>query len=348
MLTVVCTKKFTDRRNRIIGYEVTSLDGKESRQVDSYNLKKLVKEGKISITNLKLTSDERFIDSANKTMENSQSNGNTVTKLGPIKLTRGLIQQVCWALRDTKINNSLAMSLSFKSCTDETFINKASMMGLNIEKLDTNIYMVRLDPKNVVLAAMGQWVLPKDASELFNNIDQFDHISFNEVDTSKTTSMNRMFYNCKVKSLDLSNFDTRNVVNMANMFCKCSVESLDLSSFKTRKVTNMGAMFYQCSVKYLDLSNFDTRNVVNMGFMFYQCAAKRLNLSNFNVSNARHMNDMFHECQAESLDLSSFKVGSTTDLYGIFTGYYSNSITTTDRRLLKAHGDLGDISWKPE
>ena len=68
--------------------------------------------------------------------------------------------------------------------------------------------------------------------------------------------------------------DTSETTNMYCMFYDCSsLTGLDLSGFKTDKVTNMGYMFYGCeSLTNLDVSGFKTDNVTDMGYIFYGCS----------------------------------------------------------------------------
>ena len=181
----------------------------------------------------------------------------------------------------------------------------------------------------------------------FANITTID---FNGcINTSKVTSMERMFYGCQaLNSLDLSRFNTANVTSMSSMFFGCkALNSLDLSSFDTAKVTNMGDMFYGCTaLKSLDLSSFNTANVTTMGFMFFNCTAlesldlsrfntanvtsmsfmfyycmalESLDLSRFNTEKVKYMNEMFHMCQAlNSLNLSSFNTANVTEMGSMF------------------------------
>ena len=146
------------------------------------------------------------------------------------------------------------------------------------------------------------------------------------------TSCYKMFYYCKLKSLDLSNFDTSNVTNMRSMFRDCyKIKVLDLSNFDTSNVTNMGSMFRGCeSLKELDLSHFDTSNVTIMGAMFYHCCHLiKLDLSNFDTSNVTSMWAMFHYCYSLiKLDLSNFDTSSVTTMQGMF--YHCRSLIELD------------------
>ena len=117
------------------------------------------------------------------------------------------------------------------------------------------------------------------------------------LNTSQTTKMNRMFYECrKLTSIDVSHFNTSNVTTMNGMFYECySLTSLDLSHFDTRNVTDMGSMFYYCKVlTNLDVSHFNTSNVTNMTRMFTYCQSlTSLDLSNFDIRNVTNLSSLF-------------------------------------------------------
>ena len=78
-----------------------------------------------------------------------------------------------------------------------------------------------------------------------NKLSGLTHISFDNVDTSNVTNMERMFWVCpNLTSLDVSGFDTSKVTRMLEMFMGCSsLTSLDISNFNTSKVQAMAFMF---------------------------------------------------------------------------------------------------------
>ena len=159
--------------------------------------------------------------------------------------------------------------------------------SLNKDKSVIAYYTVNNDTGlyNVVIGGYGKVYFSKYSSRLFSNYTKLISIIFDDVDTSKVTSMISMFYGCSsLANLDLSNFNTSNVTYMNSMFDGCSsLTSLDLSNFNTSNVTSMNSMFYGCSsLTSLDLSNFNTSNVTNMNYMFYGCSSLiNLNLSSF-------------------------------------------------------------------
>ena len=99
-----------------------------------------------------------------------------------------------------------------------------------------------------------------------------------------------------IKSIDLSNIDTSKVTDMNNMFYECSsLESIDLSYFDTSLVEKMDYMFYECSsLKIIDLSYFDTSSLTNMDSMFNRCnSLQLLDISRFNLETLENYDSIF-------------------------------------------------------
>ena len=82
----------------------------------------------------------------------------------------------------------------------------------------------------------------------FSN-NTFTNLIFKDVDTSKVTNMDFMFYVCNnLTSLDVYGWDTSNVTSMMLMFYGCNaLTSLDVSKWDTSNVTAMNGMFTGCS-----------------------------------------------------------------------------------------------------
>ena len=162
--------------------------------------------------------------------------------------------------------------------------------------------------------------------------DAYSYI-YNGVDTSKSTNMGGMFYECvKLTSLDLSGWNVSNVTDMSIMFDGCSgLTSLDLSGWNVSNVVDMHYMFSNCrNITSLDISRWNVSNVVNMGGMFYGCSGlTSLDISRWNVSNVTDMGFMFAYCESlTSLDLSGWNVSKLKCKNHIFAG--CSSLQTLD------------------
>ena len=76
-------------------------------------------------------------------------------------------------------------------------------------------------------------------------------ITFENLNTSLSTSFSHTFYRTKVTSLDLSTFNTKSATDMSAMFSSMTnLESLDIRHFSTENVTSMSNMFYRSYKAY--------------------------------------------------------------------------------------------------
>ena len=184
--------------------------------------------------------------------------------------------------------------------------------------------------KEVYIGTEGKLKLSSNSEYLFSYLTYAKTIDLSNVDTSKVTKMNHMFYQSdSLTYLDLRSFDTSNVTNMSSLFSNCDkLEGVDVSSFNTSKVTNMSYFFVSCaSLKTADVSNFDTSNVTTMTSFFNRCyKLESVDVSNFDTSKVVDMRWMFQYCQSlTSLDLSSFDISKVTEMEKMFQ--YDEKIT---------------------
>lgn len=61
MIQATCIQKFRDKRGVIVGYRLQDSNGAVN-DVNSLQLKQAIRDGRVSITNLRLTSDGRLVD----------------------------------------------------------------------------------------------------------------------------------------------------------------------------------------------------------------------------------------------------------------------------------------------
>lgn len=178
-------------------------------------------------------------------------------------------------------------------------------------------------------------IVPNDTAYWFYYLTNLTEISgIENLDTSRVTDMNNMFYECSsLSSIDLSNFNTSNVTDMNRMFSSCSsLSSIDLSGLNTSNVTDMSVMFYNCTgLTNLELSSFNTGNVTNMEMLFDGCSnLKTVNLQNFNTEKVTNMLQMFYRCEnLESLDIGSFNITEETEITNMLIDSNGNSLQCT-------------------
>ena len=165
-------------------------------------------------------------------------------------------------------------------------------------------------------------------SGLNNNEIEIDLSAF---DFSKVTTMKAMFasvqgnnvygkydsYNTKIKTITFpSNIDTSKVTNMDGMFYGCNMlTTLDLTGFNTANVSSMQAMFKNCSkleeIK-LDPTKFTDDSLTNVFRMFDNCnALKQIDFRGFKGGKLENAQSWFAHCKnLEYIDLSNFDGGS--------------------------------------
>lgn len=157
----------------------------------------------------------------------------------------------------------------------------------------------------------------------FKGMTEINNLSL--LDTSDTTSISFMFYECRsLKNVDISSLNNEKVTDISGLFYMCSaLETINgLDTLYTSGVTNMYGMFAYCSsLTSLDVARFDTSKVTNMMYMFLGCKeVPVLDVSRWNTRSLENMQEMFCDCQSITLlDLSGWNtsrhrlVGNSND-----------------------------------
>jgi surface protein len=137
---------------------------------------------------------------------------------------------------------------------------------------------------------------------MFDSCHNLLSLDLNTFDTTKVTSMEKMFYQCqKINEIKLSNkFKTDNVVKFTNMFSSCyDLKAINLDSFNTANADDMSLMFNDCrELTSIDLSNFITDKVKNFSHIFAGCEKLRDIDFNLNASSANDLSYLFFECRS--------------------------------------------------
>ena len=168
-------------------------------------------------------------------------------------------------------------------------------------------------------------IYTKNFGSAFKNMTGIKSITFENLDTSESTSFAYTFYKTQIEQLDLSTFSTINATTMLDMFGGMSkLETLDVSNFNTSKVRSMYYMFGGLTkITELDISSFNTSSVTNMGSMFSgMTSLTTLKLgNNFNTALVSDMQYMFNGLtKITSLDLSTFKTHNLKNATNMFNG----------------------------
>ena len=158
--------------------------------------------------------------------------------------------------------------------------------------------------------------------------------SLRELDTSKwtcsTASTSRMFENCGMETLDLSNFDMSNVSDANNMFVGSRIKSIK-QNWNLSSLNNGSSMFQNCTgLNTLDTSGWNLSSLNNGSSMFQNCTGlNTLDTSGWNLSSLNNGTNMFYNCTGlNTLDTSGWNLSSLNNGSSMF--YNCTGLNTLD------------------
>lgn len=269
MIKIRCIEKFRNS-NSICAYKIEDEEG-TSIVVKPEQLKKAIKNKEVTVTNLKLTSDDRLIYTPETSeilrIKEKETYGKLIKKakvLGKCKEVAVPYDKYCYLIH--KSNGKYILYIP-----DDVVSLNAELEGIT----DKN------------------WTISMRASEYWNMISSLNGEELKVVGGHGLKSIEEAFMRLDVDLLDLSLLDTSNVVTMRAAFLECKAKSINFSNFDTRKVKNMESMFKFCHTEYLNLSSFNIRRAENLIYMFYCCYTKTLDISAFKLSVNAVIYDMF-------------------------------------------------------
>ena len=202
-----------------------------------------------------------------------------------------------------------------------------------------------IDGDKLYIASDGKTYL-QDGLEFRNISNNIEQISFQNIDTSRMTSMNGLFRNIKVSTVDLSSFDTSNVTNFQYMFSdNYYLTSVDLSEKNLEAVKQMNYMFRNCSsLEEVDFSNTSTPSLEYINYMFAGCSKiESIDLTNLGSDLLNTMNLMFSGCtNLKNVNMSNFNFG-TASLSSLFKNLKNlESINLTNVNMQNVY-DMGSM-----
>ena len=233
----------------------------------------------------------------------------------------------------TQLNSSTYMTSTRSTVTGIRFESTVPTGFVQIGKLSTGL-KVYANGNNIAFINKKTIYAPADSSYLFANNASLTSISFTNFNTSKATTMARMFSGATgLTTIDVTSFNTSIVTSMTYMFNACTkLQTIKIAGIDTSNVTTMASMFAHCTaLSSLNLTGFNTAKVTNMSIMFgYLTNLSKLDLSMFNTANVTTMQQMFYQSTGiKVLNLSSFNMSKTT--------------TTTNMLNFGSSGNLGRI-----
>ena len=127
-------------------------------------------------------------------------------------------------------------------------------------------------------------------------------------DTSKNTSMSRMFANTDFNQ-DISNWDTGEVINMYNAFQNAWEFNQDISGWNTEKVVNMRQTFRLAKKFNQDISGWNVGSVTDMRAFLKQTEVFDQDLNGWNVTSVTQCDQFI----LNALSMSEAKIPNFTN-----------------------------------
>ena len=325
-----CIRVVKNANNKIRGYYLLGLNNETDGQgtfFESDVLKDAIRNQRLKVSNLTLTSDNRLMLKKEKAVQKKKVQSVELTAIMQLVAKAKLLGKC----QELVTNRGTKCYLVERGLNDYILYIPDDVVTLNhfIQGTlgDFSITRTLQQLKGKLQVIGGSNVA--STYRLFNDC-LFDSIDVTYFDTSNVNNMYCMFTGCKSNIIGLNKLNTKKVVNMKCMFQFYRGNSLDLSNFDTSNVIDMSAMFRNCYTTELDLSSFDTRRATCMDNMFSDCRAKSINVSSFNTKKVTTMENMFMGCCVNILDLSNFDTREVTKMSGMFArGCFNKLILTS-------------------
>lgn len=348
MIYAVCNKKYKNENDEIYKYMIVSkYIPKGARIIYSDQLKQAIKNKIITVSNLKLTSDNRLIEVAGhhiQCIKTTKAN----TRVDYVPISKSIISLI-------DCNKHLKFRIKANIAELEA---KANLLGLTVTKIDHLYQLYKLEtPTDILLVTNKSRMIVEDGFKLFeetkfksidlHNLDtskiktaegMFAHLNLSKLDistmnTSNIKVMNYMFSYSNIPELDINNFDTKNVKRTNFMFDRCKINNLYMDKLEFSNVTTMTDMFYGATIYDLDLSNMNTSKVRDMFNMFMEANIVNLNISNFNYEKVELITQMFCKSRIGTLDLGKFNINKHVEKIRVFSDSKIDNIVTTNNSL---------------
>ncbi len=217
---------------------------------------------------------------------------------------------------DLNAEADLDLILSYYTLSDDTcFLNHCASYGDEIRipktvSLNGKTYKVEL-----------KRMTGEDAKPLF---EEKSKVSF-EDGFLLPEDCSRLFENCRVKEIDLSNVDFSRVKDMSYMFDGSLIKELDLRGKDLRHVTNMKKCFYKSALEKITLSGLNLSNVTDMTSMCDGCHSLLLfDAKGMKAPSCKTLVNAFYDCwKLEKADFAGCDFSSVANIDGMFYCNYA-------------------------
>lgn len=310
---VTCIRKCRDSNNKIKYYLLRedSLFGSVD-VIISDELKQLMKDRRIRVSNLKLSVKGSIID------KNGGCPGEDAVAYLP-----------SWLIKDLSSPKHLSFNSKITKQQLQQLILKAELMSCSIKHWDNLVIIESAD--RIIINSIGDIILLDDLYDKDDSIitaergafrdTEFKSITLRGLNTSHMRSFNNMFMKCKADTINLCNINTINVNEASGMFGNCSAQSIQFGITNFTNLTDVSYMFAGCKLKTLDLSPWITGNIFTAKCMFISAQIEDLNVQGLINNKVQSLEKMFAGFKTPGiLDLSSFCINNenTWDVEAMF------------------------------
>lgn len=294
MANYVCIDKIRDHYNRITSYILGNFGSGEILEVESDRLKQLMTKHPNVVENLKLTYDNRII--------------NTNFDADYALLNRDIIIKTTQLLNIKTQYYNLEFEVNFDNEKFDKLISKSNILGIqyNYAQLNPVILIIEMN-KTIKICTVKSKFKVVDATFLFSDISfRMIKIRKDTIDFSSVENISNMFYECDTKVIDISGIDTSNVKDAHALFEYSNAETIIMKDLNLNKVKSLKDAFNRCEkAKMIDMSGIKTNNLATTKGMFVCCNADIVGLKDLNTSKVTDMSWMFAQNKREILDLKS-------------------------------------------
>ncbi len=219
-------------------------------------------------------------------------------------------------------NNSGSGTFENTSLIENLVVNSGDVLTLSISP--DNLIKFRAGASWPLLTEVTQWgaVNWEGMSEMFYRCENLEITATDIPNTSASTSMFRMFYDCNnlTGPVNIGSWDVSSVEDMQSLFNGATNFNQDISSWDVSSVTEMSQMFAGASSFNQDISSWNTINVERMGGMFTNATAFNQNISGWDTGLVTNFIGMFANATAFNQDISGWDVSAAPFFTAMFNG----------------------------
>ena len=242
------------------------------REYQYFDLKQLMLEKKIQVSNLKIENDEiRFVGSKEEEERHKEAIKDAEEKLAVARMLGTLTE--------------------LKFCCDKTCY--VIHIDGKAESRDTILYIpdnVKHIASSVILDIMGETeIRPRGKMKV--------------VGGAGINIINNMFFNVRLEELDLNHFYCINAYRVTDIFANTETEKIHMNRFlkSIRNAINLHNLFSDLYTNDILISDCTFNYVRDISGMFYFTHAKNISLTNVHFNNLESAEEMFDRTEADKV-----------------------------------------------